>query len=165
MCEETQRCKKVADQYGVRMAAVQLASFLVLHRYNNQRISVDSLVGKCDCTAAKFLHHHKRLSKMFCKFTTWTTTLLPVISCHFISVVLACIAHQWIQFKIFYLRLIFPGFLSFKSQVLVIATDKTVAWWTSLQCESPPPALRPNAGHGLLILEVSRSHTMTHHRR
>ena len=24
-------------------------------------------------------------------------------------------------------------------------------------------ALRPNAGHGLLILEVSRSHTMTHH--
>ena len=27
---------------------------------------------------------------------------------------------------------------------------------------SPPVALRPNAGHGLLILEVSRSHT---HRR
>jgi hypothetical protein len=26
-------------------------------------------------------------------------------------------------------------------------------------------ALRPNAGHGLLILEVSRSHTMTHHSR
>ena len=25
--------------------------------------------------------------------------------------------------------------------------------------------LRPNAGHGLLILEVSRSHTMTHHSR
>ena len=24
-------------------------------------------------------------------------------------------------------------------------------------------ALRPNAGHGLLILEVSRSHTTTHH--
>ena len=24
-------------------------------------------------------------------------------------------------------------------------------------------ALRPNAGHGLLILEVSRSHTATHH--
>ena len=34
---------------------------------------------------------------------------------------------------------------------------------------SPPPlfpvALRPNAGHGLLILEVSRSHTTTHHSR
>ena len=29
----------------------------------------------------------------------------------------------------------------------------------------PPVALRPNAGHGLLILEVSRSHTMTHHSR
>ena len=26
-------------------------------------------------------------------------------------------------------------------------------------------ALRPNAGHGLLILEVSRSHTATHHIR
>ena len=26
-------------------------------------------------------------------------------------------------------------------------------------------ALRPNAGHGLLILEVSRSHTTTHHSR
>jgi hypothetical protein len=26
-------------------------------------------------------------------------------------------------------------------------------------------ALRPNAGHGLLILEASRSHTTTHHRR
>ena len=26
-------------------------------------------------------------------------------------------------------------------------------------------ALRPNAGHGLLILEVSRSHTTTHHTR
>jgi len=32
--------------------------------------------------------------------------------------------------------------------------------------ESPPPvALQPNAGYGLLILEVSRSHTMTHHSR
>ena len=29
----------------------------------------------------------------------------------------------------------------------------------------PPVALRPNAGHGLLILEVSRSHTTTHHSR
>ena len=35
----------------------------------------------------------------------------------------------------------------------------------------PPPlplphvALRPNAGHGLLIHEVSRSHTATHHSR
>jgi len=28
-----------------------------------------------------------------------------------------------------------------------------------------PVALRPNAGHGLLILEVSRSHTTTHHSR
>jgi hypothetical protein len=26
-------------------------------------------------------------------------------------------------------------------------------------------ALRPNAGHGLLILEVSRSHTTAHHSR
>ena len=26
-------------------------------------------------------------------------------------------------------------------------------------------ALRPNAGHGLLILEISRSHTKTHHSR
>jgi len=26
-------------------------------------------------------------------------------------------------------------------------------------------ALRPNAGHGLLILEISRPHTMTHHSR
>ena len=26
-------------------------------------------------------------------------------------------------------------------------------------------ALRPNASHGLLILEVSRSHTTTHHTR
>jgi hypothetical protein len=26
-------------------------------------------------------------------------------------------------------------------------------------------ALRPNAGHGFLILEVSRSHTMTHYSR
>jgi len=26
-------------------------------------------------------------------------------------------------------------------------------------------ALRPNAAHGLLILEVSRSHTTTHHSR
>jgi len=26
-------------------------------------------------------------------------------------------------------------------------------------------ALRPNAGHGLLIFEVSRSHTTTHHSR
>ena len=31
---------------------------------------------------------------------------------------------------------------------------------------SPPPvALRPSAGYGLLILEVSRSHTTTHHSR
>ena len=30
---------------------------------------------------------------------------------------------------------------------------------------SPPVALRPNAGHGLLILEVSRSHTTMHHSR
>ena len=29
----------------------------------------------------------------------------------------------------------------------------------------PPVALRPNAGHGLLIHEVSRSHTTTHHSR
>ena len=28
-----------------------------------------------------------------------------------------------------------------------------------------PVALRPNAGHGLLILKVSRSHTTTHHSR
>jgi len=28
-----------------------------------------------------------------------------------------------------------------------------------------PVALRPNVGHGLLILEVSRSHTTTHHSR
>jgi hypothetical protein len=28
---------------------------------------------------------------------------------------------------------------------------------------SVPMALRPNAGHGLLILEVSRSHTTAHH--
>ena len=28
-----------------------------------------------------------------------------------------------------------------------------------------PVALRPHAGHGLLILEVSRSHTTTHHSR
>jgi len=28
-----------------------------------------------------------------------------------------------------------------------------------------PVALRPNTGHGLLILEVSRSHTTTHHSR
>jgi len=28
-----------------------------------------------------------------------------------------------------------------------------------------PVALRPNAGHGLLILEVSRLHTMTRHSR
>jgi len=28
-----------------------------------------------------------------------------------------------------------------------------------------PVALRPNAGHDLLILEVSRSHTTTHHSR
>jgi hypothetical protein len=28
-----------------------------------------------------------------------------------------------------------------------------------------PMALRPDAGHGLLILEVSRSHTTTHHSR
>jgi len=28
-----------------------------------------------------------------------------------------------------------------------------------------PMALRPNAGHGLLFLEVSRSHTTTHHIR
>jgi len=26
-------------------------------------------------------------------------------------------------------------------------------------------ALRPNAGHGLLILEVARSHITTHHSR
>jgi len=26
-----------------------------------------------------------------------------------------------------------------------------------------PVALRPNAGYGFLILEVSRSHTLTHH--
>ena len=30
---------------------------------------------------------------------------------------------------------------------------------------SPPVALRPNAGYDLLILEVSRSHTTTHHNR
>ena len=29
----------------------------------------------------------------------------------------------------------------------------------------PPVALRPNAGHGLLILDVSGSHTTTHHSR
>ena len=29
----------------------------------------------------------------------------------------------------------------------------------------PPVALRPNVGYGLLILEVSRSHTMTYHSR
>ena len=28
-----------------------------------------------------------------------------------------------------------------------------------------PVALRPNTGYGLLILEVSRSYTMTHHSR
>ena len=28
-----------------------------------------------------------------------------------------------------------------------------------------PVALRPNVGHGLLIHEVSRSHTTTHHSR
>jgi hypothetical protein len=28
-----------------------------------------------------------------------------------------------------------------------------------------PVALRPNAGHGLLILEVCRLHTTTHHIR
>jgi hypothetical protein len=28
-----------------------------------------------------------------------------------------------------------------------------------------PVALRPNASHGLLILEVSSSHTTTHHSR
>jgi len=29
----------------------------------------------------------------------------------------------------------------------------------------PPVALRPNTGHGLLILDVSRPHTTTHHSR
>jgi hypothetical protein len=36
------------------------------------------------------------------------------------------------------------------------------------QTPTPPfftVVLRPNAGHGLLILEVSRSKTMTHHSR
>ena len=30
---------------------------------------------------------------------------------------------------------------------------------------TPPVGLRPNAGHGLLIHEVSRSHTTTKHSR
>jgi hypothetical protein len=43
---------------------------------------------------------------------------------------------------------------------------------TVSKCYSPiftffffPVALRPNVGHGLLILEVSGSHTTTHHSR
>jgi len=53
------RVQKFGDQNGVRMATVQLASFLDPHRYNNQHIFVDSLVGNCDRTADKFLHYHK----------------------------------------------------------------------------------------------------------
>jgi len=34
-----------------------------------------------------------------------------------------------------------------------------------LREEVSPVALRPNAGQGLLILEVSGSHTTTHHSR
>jgi hypothetical protein len=40
--------------------------------------------------------------------------------------------------------------------------------WSSKPTSPQPPlpvALRPNAGHGFLILEVSRSHTTTHHSR
>jgi len=35
----------------------------------------------------------------------------------------------------------------------------------SLLCVCVCVALRPSTGHGLLILEVSRSHTTTHHSR
>jgi hypothetical protein len=38
-------------------------------------------------------------------------------------------------------------------------------WYNSLNNQIFPVALRPNAGHGLLILEVSRSHATTHHSR
>ena len=56
--------------------------------------------------------------------------------------------------------IIFPGapnIFSVITTVLLIYTQKCV----SFTCLSPPPpfALRPNAGHGLLIVEVSSSHT------
>jgi len=41
---------------------------------------------------------------------------------------------------------------------------KVIATYCPLVPNIPPPVeLRPNAGHGLLILEVSRPHTTTHH--
>jgi len=43
--------------------------------------------------------------------------------------------------------------------------DDTTTTTTTTTTTIFPMALRPNAGHGLLILEVYRSHTTTHHRR
>ena len=42
---------------------------------------------------------------------------------------------------------------------------KGVFYFTLLIYLFFPVALRPNAGHGLLMFEVSRSHTTTHHSR
>jgi hypothetical protein len=49
-------------------------------------------------------------------------------------------------------------------QPVVILYKDYVTWLNNTGFFSPV-ALRPNAGHGLLILEVSRSHTTTHHIR
>jgi len=48
---------------------------------------------------------------------------------------------------------------------LVMSLNPTTEIIASNHYFFPPVALRPNAGHGLLILEVSRSHTTTHHSR
>ena len=49
--------------------------------------------------------------------------------------------------------------------LVLILVDVVVVVVVVLLLLLPPVALRPNAGHGLLILEVSRSHTTTHHSR
>jgi len=51
-----------------------------------------------------------------------------------------------------------------REKALVNATGMTHLTQTTLKSFFPV-ALRPNAGHGLLFLEVSRSHTTTRHSR
>ena len=53
-------------------------------------------------------------------------------------------------------------------QVLIIAYKMPLRYLKDLRyfkCNFFPVALRPNAGHGLLVLEVSRSHITTNHIR
>ena len=78
-----------------------------------------------------------------------------------------CISHNIFTSKTaFYITLVFSNFLVFTPKIHLLHQQllcKPHVQYNNLQLFFFSVTVWPNVGHGLLILEVSRSHTTTHH--